>query len=113
MQFLHSSKHVKGRNTTNETMVVGLLPYTKYNFSVRMRSSMANVSRYPDLWSPPLETVVRTLPTGEAGKSGQAGPNTMATGDMGKSGQAGPNTMATGDMGKSGEGQGTKHHGYR
>ena len=70
MVFRHSSSHAKGRNTTNATLVTGLRPNTDYRFTVRMRSSMANVSSHPDLWSPPTETVVRTLPTGEAGRGG-------------------------------------------
>ncbi|XP_043227242.1 cytokine receptor-like [Amphibalanus amphitrite] len=63
MQFMHNSKHTKGRNTTNDTLVSGLLPNTDYRFAVRMRSSMADVVTYPDLWSPPLETVLRTQAT--------------------------------------------------
>ena len=65
MQFRHSSSDGRGRCSTNEALVTDLLPNTDYRFSVRMRSSMADVVRRPDLWSPPLETVLRTLPTGE------------------------------------------------
>ncbi|KAF0287177.1 Cytokine receptor [Amphibalanus amphitrite] len=46
MQFMHNSKHTKGRNTTNDTLVSGLLPNTDYRFACLPRLRAPRWARF-------------------------------------------------------------------